>query len=140
MEYQQAITTQEEALAHLFFHCCFTDNEVNDAELKAVSDKLVMVGLHNNLHVKEEVIKYRTYRLLLQDEKEFLRHLLQLIRPVNELALFSYCTELCLGDALLNPAEESLLQQLAVLLDIEGHELIVRLMVQRRVVETGKLF
>ena len=44
--YREAITTQEEALSHLFFHCCFKDDTFNDDELKAISDKLVMVDLH----------------------------------------------------------------------------------------------
>lgn len=142
MEYQQAVTTQEEALSHLFFHCCFNDNEFNDDELKAITDKLVAVGLHKNLNFKDEVVKYRTYRLELQDEKAYLQYLVQLIRPTNELALFSYCTELCLGDAFLGPSEENLLRQIAEVLDIEAaqHDAIVKLMIQRRIVETQKLF
>lgn len=142
MTYQQAITTQEEALSHLFFHCCFNDNAFNDEELKTITDKLVTVGLHTNLNFKDEVVKYRAYRTELTDETEYLRYLLQLIVPVNELALFSYCIELCLGDAFLGPQEETLLKKIAQLLEIEEQQqdVIVKLMVQRRIVETQKLF
>ncbi|MGV3657324.1 MAG: hypothetical protein ACO1NX_05200 [Chitinophagaceae bacterium] len=142
MIYQQAVTTQEEAISHLFFHCCFNDNEFNDAELKAISDKLVTAGLHTNLNFKEEVIKYRSYRMELQDEEEYLQYLVSLIRPTNELALFSYCVELCLGDGFLGASEENLLRLLAKTMDIEEaqHDVITKLLIQRKVVETQKLF
>jgi len=142
MTYQQAVDTQEAAISHLFFHCCFNDNEFTDAELKAVSDKLVTAGLHTNLNFKEEVIKYRSYRLELTDEEAYLQHLVSLIRPTNELALYSYCLELCLGDGFLGPTEEAMLRRLGATLDIEEpqQEVISKLMVQRHVVETQKLF
>ena len=139
--YQQLITSQEEALSHLYFHCCFKDDTFNNDELKAISDKLVAAGLHNNLSFKDEVVKYRTYRPELTNEKEYLQFLMQLIRPTNELALYSYCVELCLGDALLGQGEEALLNRIAEILDItEQQEVINKLMIQRKIVETQKLF
>lgn len=139
--YKDAITTQEEALTHLFFHCCFKDDTFNEAELKAIADKLVLVGLHQNLNFKEEVVKYRTYRPQLENEQTYLEYLLQLIRPTNELALYSYCVELCLGDAILGAGEEKLLKQIAQLLELdEVQESINKLMIQRKIVETQKLF
>lgn len=142
MNYQQAVTTQEEALSHLFLHCCFNDNAFTDAELKTISDKLVTVGLHTNLNFKDEVVKYRSYRTEMAGEEEYLQYLVQLIRPTNELALFSYCIELCLGDGFLGPSEENMLRLLAEILDIEEqqHDIIVKMMVQRKVVESQKLF
>lgn len=139
--YKEAITTHEGAITHLFFHCCFKDDTFNDDELKAIADKLVMVDLHTHLNFKEEVLKYRGYRPQLEDEQAYLEYLLQLIRPTNELALYSYCVELCLGDAVLGSTEERLLKQLAHLLEIETEaEAINKLMIQRKVVETQKLF
>ena len=139
--YKGVITTQEEALSHLFFHCCFKDDTFNDDELKAISDKLVMVDLHRNLNFKEEVVKYRTYRTELGNETEYLEYLFQLIRPTHDFALYSYCVELCLGDALLGSGEERLLKRIAEVMDIsEESESINKLMIQRKAVETGKLF
>ena len=139
--YRELITTQEEALSHLFFHCCFKDNTAHDAELTAVTDKLVTAGLHQRLNFKEEVVKYRSYRPVLSDEQAYLQYLLQLIRPTNELALYSYCVELCLSDATLGLQEEKLLEQLAVLLQMEDAGTVInKLMIQRKVVETQKLF
>lgn len=141
MMYKDVITTHEEALTHLFFHCCFKDDTFNDDELKAIADKLVMVDLHTHLNFKEEVVKYRSYRPQLEDEQAYLNYLVQLIRPTNELALYSYCVELCLGDAILGATEERLLKQLAHLFEIEADaEAINKLMIQRKVVETQKLF
>jgi uncharacterized tellurite resistance protein B-like protein len=62
--------------------------------------------------------------------------------PVNELALFSVCVELCLSDAELGTTEDALLRKLAVALEIEAseEELIKKLMTQRKVVETQKVF
>ena len=139
--YKGIITTQEEALSHLFFHCCFKDDTFNDEELKAISDKLVAVDLHQNLNFKEEVVKYRSYRPELQNEREYLEYLLQLIRPTHDLALYSYCVELCLGDALMGAGEERLLQTIADILGITEESLSInKLMIQRKAVETGKLF
>src|SRR5688572_3976279 len=139
--YKGVITTQEEALSHLFFHCCFKDDSFNDDELKAISDKLVMVDLHKNLNFKDEVLKYRTYRPELENERAYLEYLLQLIRPTHELALYSYCVELCLGDDVLGAQEERLLKTIAEILDMtEESEHINKLIIQRKVVETQKLF
>ena len=142
MTYQEAVSTQEAAISHLFFHCCFNDNEFSDAELKTISDKLVNAGLHTNLNFKEEVIKYRSYRMELTDEEAYLQHLVNIIRPTNELALFSYCLELCLGDGFLGPSEETMLRRLGNTMEIEDsqQEVISKLMVQRKVVESQKLF
>ena len=142
MTYQEAVSTQEAAISHLFFHCCFNDNEFTDAELKTISDKLVTAGLHTNLNFKEEVIKYRAYRMELADEDAYLQHLVNIIRPTNELALFSYCLELCLGDGFLGHSEETMLRKLGDAMDIDEtqQEVISKLMVQRKVVESQKLF
>jgi uncharacterized tellurite resistance protein B-like protein len=140
--YQNTVATQEQALSHLFFHCCFKDGTFKDAELKNISDKLVTAGLHADLNFKEEVIAYQSYRNEITDEKDYLQFLIQLIRPTNELALFSYCLELCLSDSLLDSTEESLLTNLAAVLEIEEAEknTTQKLMVQRNIVENQKLY
>jgi uncharacterized tellurite resistance protein B-like protein len=140
--YQNTVTTQEQALSHLFFHCCFKDGAFKNAELKNISDKLVTVGLHADLNFKNEVIAYQSYRNDITDEKDYLQYLVQLIRPTNELALYSYCLELCLSDSLLDSTEESLLTNLAAVLDINEAEKnsTQKLMVQRNIVENQKLF
>ena len=60
--YRDYITTQEEALCHLFFHCCLKDDVFQEPELNQVSQKIVDLGLRSELNVKEEVIHYREYK------------------------------------------------------------------------------
>ena len=136
------IATQEEALTHLFFHCCFRDGTFTEGEVKVVSEKLVAVGLNKTLNFRDEVVKYKTYRSETADEQAYIETLLSLIRPTNELALYSYCIELCLSDGLLQPEEERLLDVIATALPLEPNEAVVckKLMVQRKVVDTQKLF
>ena len=137
-----SITTPDEALSHLFFHCCFKDGAITKDEIKIVSEKLVATGLNAELNFKDEVIRYQSYRNEIQDEAAYLQKLVAVIHPTNELALFSYCVELCLSDGLLQPEEETLLQHLASTLDIDEQEqrVCTRLMVQRRVVELENVF
>lgn len=135
------ITTPEQALSHLFFHCCFRDGHVAKDEIKMVSEKLVAVGLNADLNFTDEVRQYQSYRPELTDETGYLERLVNCIRPTNELALFSYCVELCLSDGKLQAAEEALLQKLgaALGLDETGQALCKKVMVQRKVVETEKI-
>ena len=136
------VTTPNEALSHLFFHVCFKDGKITDSEIDAVSDKLIAAGLNDDLNFKDEVVRYRSYRNEITDEAAYLNELIARIHPTNELALFSFCVELCLSDGLLQPEEEVLLQKLATALDMAEAEqqICTRLMVQRRVVETEKVF
>lgn len=112
------------------------------AEIKAVSEKLVAAGLNNELNFKDEVIRYQSYRNKITDEAAYLRKLISTMRPVNGLALYSFCIELCLSDGLLQAAEEQLLQNIATALGLEESEkdICKKLMVQRKVVETEKVF
>lgn len=140
--YTDKISTQEQALTHLFFHCCLRDGSFSDPEIKIVSDMLVASGLNKTVNFKEEVISYKSYHPFIEDENSYLQTLINLIRPTNDLALYSYCTELCLSDSMLSPDEENLLDHLASVLAIEEAEQAVtkKLMVQRKVVETQKIF
>jgi uncharacterized tellurite resistance protein B-like protein len=140
--YQDLITGQEEAITHLFFHCCLKDGEYTTAELNKLSDKIVSAGLNKELNFKDEMQKYKSYYKSIEDDEAYLEYLVQVISPVNELALYSYCIELCLSDAVFAAQEESLLKRLAHVLQIEDEECnaVLKLMTQRNVVETQKLF
>jgi uncharacterized tellurite resistance protein B-like protein len=140
--YKSYVTTQEEALCHLFFHCCLKDGVFEEPEMDQVSDKIVVLGLRSRLNIKEEVIHYTTYKPAITDETEYLWHLIQLINPVNDLALYSYCLELMLSDSSFDLSEEVLTDKIAGLLKIEENDrkVIKKLIAQRKVVETDKLF
>ncbi|HVE61654.1 MAG TPA: hypothetical protein VNA26_07540 [Chitinophagaceae bacterium] len=140
--YRDAINTQDEALSHLFFHCCLKDGEFSESEVKAVSEKIVDAGLNRELNFKEEILKYKDYRSFIGDETEYLNFLIKLIRPINELALFSYCIELCLSDASIGVNEGALLSAIGKSLDIDeqNQTIIKNLMVQRKIVDTQKIF
>ncbi len=140
--YKDIVSTQDEALSHLFFHCCLKDGEFSSEEVKAVSEKIVDAGLNNELNFKEEIIKYKNYHLTITDEAEYISYLAKLIRPTNELALFSYCVELCLSDASIGINEEALLSVIATSLDIDesAQTTIKNLMVQRKIVDTQKIY
>lgn len=110
-------------------------------EIKAVSEKLVAVGLNKDLNFKDEVIRYRSYRNEITNEEAYLENLISYIEPANRLALYSFCIELCLSDGLVQAEEEQLLQKVAVALNLEREEESVckKLMIQRKVVETQQV-
>lgn len=45
--------------------------------------------------------------------------LLKLINPVNVLALYSYCAELCFSDASIDPREDALLHKIGDGLELD---------------------
>lgn len=140
--YTSVINNQDQALCHLFFHCILKDGEMADRELNTVSEKLVAVGLNKALNFKDEIISYREYRASIANEQEYLQYLVEQINPVNELALYTYCAELLLSDNILTEEEESLLNHLGEALGLDEQEQAVakKIMVQRKVVETEKIF
>ncbi|MGZ5191760.1 MAG: tellurite resistance TerB family protein [Flavisolibacter sp.] len=140
--YKNYVTTQEEAICHLFFHCCLKDGSFQEQELDQISSKIIALGLRPELNVKEEVIHYTTYKTEIKDENEYLQYLINLINPVNGLALYSYCLELMLSDSSFELSEEVVTDKIATLLEVDENqrEIITKLMAQRNVVETDKLF
>ena len=140
--YTEKVTTQDQAVCHLFFHCCLKDGRFSASEIDAVSGQIVTAGLHGKLNFKDEVIKYQSYQASITDEMGYINYLVQLIKPVNELALYNYCVDLCLGDANLNMEEEKLLDNISEALKIPVAErsVIKKLAAQRKVVETQKVF
>lgn len=139
--YSDYITTQNEAICHLFLHCCYRDGRFTQEEIDSVSAKFVDLQINKDLNFKEELQHYRTYQPAVTDEDEYLKYLIKLINPVHDLALYSYCAELCLSDATLSVEEASLLKKLAVILEIgEEQTTIDSLITQRKAVEMEKIF
>ncbi len=140
--YLTTFSNQDQALCHLFFHCCLEDERFTEPEMESLSGTLVELGLQPKLNIKDELVSYRSYKPSITDETAYLKFLLAFINPVNELALYSYCVELCISDPTLDPREEALLTKIAEILEIEpGIGLIInKLMAQRRAVQLQKIF
>ena len=101
----------DEALCHLFFYCCSKDGVFGTSEINFISSMFVDLGLNKQLNFKDEMLKYRSYSNDIQDENGYLQDLIQVIRPVNESALFSYCVEVMLSDDLLSESETGVVKQ-----------------------------
>ena len=139
--FEDYITTQDEAICHLFLHCCFKDGTFSEGEIDLVSEKFAGLEMHRDLNFKEELQHYKSYQNDIQDETEYLKYIIKLITPVQDLALYSYCVELCLSDGLITSTEELLLKRIAVILEIEEEQSTIdNLMVQRKAVELEKIF
>lgn len=140
--YTSIVNNQDQALCHLFFHCCLEDDRFSDSEMDDLSGKLVALGLGTKLNIKDELVAYRSYRSNIADEQVYIHWLLGLIKPVNELALYSYCVELCIDDPLLDAREEALLVKIGEELDISISDSLTinRLIAQRKAVEIQKIF
>ena len=140
--YSTIVSNQDQALCHLFFHCCLEDDRFSETEMEDLSGKLVSLGLRTKINVKDELVNYRSYRSTIADEQVYVRWLLGLIKPVNELALYSYCVELCIDDPLLDAREEALLVKIGAELDIPTTDSLTinRLIAQRKAVEIQKIF
>lgn len=136
------IADSEEALCHLFLHCCFKDGSFTTEEIDEVSQKFASLDMQKDLNFKDELIKYRSYRSGITDETAYIQELIKAINPFNNLALYSYCVELGLSDNALELTELGLLKTIASILEIDEQqqEVIQKLMVQRKVVETQKFF
>src|SRR5262245_9169974 len=139
--YDKLVKTQDQALCHLYFHCCLKDGVLTDAETDALAERFVTLGLQKDINFKNEMHAYRSYKNHIIDEMIYLEHLLRLINPTNELALYSHCLELTISDELLDTSEEDLLKKLATILEIDERKqnVIKKLVVERKVVETKKI-
>jgi hypothetical protein len=138
--YDHQVQTEEQALAHLFFHCCFRDEVATEDEVAQLSDKLVAAGLPASLSVRDEVATYKAYQPFLSDERAFARFLLDRVKPRYELALLSHCVELCLSDGALRPGAEAWLRVLGTEAGISAEEqrLVVKVCEQRKRVSADK--
>jgi uncharacterized tellurite resistance protein B-like protein len=138
----EEFNTKDEAVCHLFLHCCYKDGDFKEKELDYVSGLFVELDMHKIVNFKEAVIKYKGYKNEITDETEFLAHLVKCIHPVHQYALYAYCVEIMLSDAHIEPEEERLLENLSQILEIspETKDLINTLFTQRRAVELEKIF
>ena len=140
--YNTIVTSQDQALLHLFFHCCLEDENFTAPEMDDLSAKLVILGLNTRLDIKGQLIEYRSYHAEIADEQLYIRFLLSLIKPVNDLALYSWCVELCIDEPMLDAREAALLHTIAVELQIDKTDAasINTLIAQRKAVESTKIF
>jgi uncharacterized tellurite resistance protein B-like protein len=140
--YEKFIKNSEQALCHLFLHCCFKDGLFTTEEIDDVSEKFTSLGMHKNLNFKDELMQYRSYKQSITDDKSYVEELIKQINPFNDLALYSYCVELGLSDNALEFTEQSLLKNIAEVLNIDEQQqdVIQKLTVQRKVVQTQKFF
>ncbi len=139
--YNEVVTSQDQALCHLYFHCSLKDGKLDSAETDNLADRFVALGMQKRMNFKDEMNAYRSYKNGIIDEELYLEFLIELINPTNDLALYSYCVELTVSDELMDIAEESLVKKIATILSIdeEQQQLIKKLMVERKVVETEKI-
>ena len=140
--YTGLLKAPEEGVCHLFYYCCMKDGSFKESELNTISDKLVSIDLHKKLNFKDEMQKYKSYVNGITDEDIYLQYLINIIKPQQPLALFSWCVELCAADGEVSAEEEALLTRIARLLNIGDTEkdLLQRLMIQRKIVATEKEF
>lgn len=140
--YKTFVTTPEKALCHLFVHCCLKDDVFVEEEVDEAAAKFVALDMHKDLNFKNEVRNYRAYKGEIGSEREYLEYLVGQISPTNEAALYSYCLELGLSDAVLDEPEKKFFETLGSVLGLttEEQSIIQKLMVQREVVKTNKFF
>ncbi len=139
--YEDIIKTQNEAICHLFLHCCFKDGRFSSEEIDSVSTKFVDLQIHKDLNFKEELQRYKSYKSSIVNEDDYLKYLIKLINPVHDLALYSFCVELCLSDSLLSTEEQTLLKKISSILNIgEEQTTVDNLITQRKAVEMEKMF
>jgi uncharacterized tellurite resistance protein B-like protein len=140
--YTGLLKAPEEGVCHLFYYCCMKDGSFKESELDTISDRLVSIDLHKKLNFKDEMQKYKSYVNGITDEDIYLQYLINIIKPQQPLALFSWCVELCAADGQVSAEEDALLTRIARLLNIGDTEkdLLQRLMVQRKAVTTEKGF
>jgi len=140
--YTGLIKAPEEGICHLFYYCCMKDGNFDEAELNNISDKLVSIDLQKKLNFKDEMRKFKSYQSSITDEDIYLKYLISIIKSNNNLALLSWCIELCAADGDISQEEQLLLVRIANMLNIGDTEqdLIQRLMIQRNKVLLEKGF
>ena len=140
--YRSHIHTSEQAMIHLFLHCCHKDGSISEKELKSIGSMMETIGLHPSPDLAAEASLYASYLPQLGDEVYYLQFLIDAIRPVNHLALFALCFELFLSDRKLAHTEEVMLSKLAHLLHIRPEECrtVQKLVLQLEEVKTNKTF
>ena len=131
----------DQALCHLFFHCCARDGRFEEREIDYVAAKFVDLGTNRGLDFRNEVLRYNEERKKSADDREYITQIIRIINPVNTLALFSWCVEICLSDELISLDEDQLLDIIASVLKIAENEkeLVKAVMVERKAVQLKKI-
>lgn len=140
--YTGLLKAPEEGIVHLFYYCCMKDGKFDEPELNTISDKLVSLDLQKKLNFKDEMRKFKSYQNSITDEDIYLKYLISIINPSNNLALLSWCIELCASDGNIGAEESQLLARIGNLLNVGDteQELLERVMVQRNSVVRDKAF
>jgi len=140
--YQSIVRTPDEALCHLFLHCCMQDGSLKGQEADLAADRIVRLNIHKNVDIKTETRRYVEYLSSIANQEDYIKFLVRIITPVNPLALYSYCVELCLGDNHMEVAEDQTLAKIgsALLLTSEEQQAVQKLLVQRKVIEAENIF
>ena len=140
--YRDHISSSNQALVHLAFHCCLKDGELQDEELDLVSESFAAKGLNKELDLKKEIQSYQAYFKHIKDESTYLIFLLQNIAPKRKLALFAFCAEIIYRDGNISLSEEILLNKIAGLLYIKDQENITiqKLIAELNMVEKTNTF
>jgi len=140
--FQSIVKTPDEALCHLFLHCCMKDGALKSEELDMAADRIVRLNIHRNVDIKTETRRYVEYLSSVSDQAEYINYLVRIITPVNSLALYSYCVELILSDEQIELTEDKLLSHIgnSLLLSKEEQHTVQKLIVQRRIIESDRIF
>lgn len=140
--YRDLISSPDQALVHLAFHCCLKDGELHDTELDLISTTFVAKGLNKNMDLKEEMKTYQSYVSNIRDETAYLIFLIQNIAPTYKLALFAFCAEIVNRDGNISLSEEVLLNKIASLLYIKDQDNIAiqKLIAELTIVEKQNNF
>ncbi|WP_121355086.1 TerB family tellurite resistance protein [Flavisolibacter nicotianae] len=120
--YRTLLSTPDQALVHLAFHCCLKDGELQNEELDFLSSTFVAKGINKSLNLKEEMQQYQSYYKNISDESSYVQFLIETIRPNNKLALFAFCTEIIYRDNNISISEEVLLNKIAGYLYVKDSE------------------
>ncbi len=120
--YRTSITSADQALVHLAFHCSLKDGSLQDEELDLIATNFVAKGLNKTMKLKEEMQHYQSYRSSIKDETDYLDFLIGTIQPKNKLALFAFCAEIIWRDGTVALSEEVMLNKIADLLHVTDEE------------------
>ena len=141
-DYEKMIHTQDQALAHLYFHCCYRDNEFDEKEMDEVSAKFVYYGLNKDLNFKKEIKNYLSYKPSIPDEVNYISYLISVISPTQDLALFSSCVDLAVSDETISSEDEEFLMFLGKLMRIPDadQKVITQVTIQKRIARRQRFF
>ena len=120
--YREIVTRRAEAYCHLFFHCCMGDESLVRKETAFTVAKYVESGLNASSDLADELDRYRVYRPYIQDESDFLSHLVKIINPASPITLYFYCIEIILADNKYAENAVALLKRIAAALKLSSNE------------------